>query len=230
MKDVARDPSGESAPEAVQDTVQEWALARVLRALEPLGPLENQAETLEIGCGSGGFTRALEAAGVRVQCADVDRWHEDLEGVQHTPGADLSGPLPFEDARFGAVVALEVLEHVTDPWNAVRELARILQKEGQLFLTLPNFWNVLKGSMSLVGPRPLVPEEADLIGLDNPRFDVKPGITGYAQVHGRDSISVAERTALDEEYVEMCSMKLDVKILLDTFGAVLRTKGEESRV
>jgi O-antigen biosynthesis protein WbqP len=84
--------------------------------------------------------------------------------------------------------------------------------------------------MSLVGPRPLVPEEADLIGLDNARFDVKPGITGYAQVHGRDSISVAERTALDEEYVETCSMKMDVKILFETFGAVLRTRGEESRV
>lgn len=95
---------------------------------------------------------------------------------------------------------------------------------------LPNFWNVLKGTMSLVGPRPLVPEEADLIGLDNLRFTVKPGITGYAQVHGRDSISVAERTALDEQYVETRSMKLDVQILLETFGAVLRTKGEESRV
>jgi lipopolysaccharide/colanic/teichoic acid biosynthesis glycosyltransferase len=95
---------------------------------------------------------------------------------------------------------------------------------------LPNFWNVLKGSMSLVGPRPLVPEEADLIGLDNPRFQVKPGVTGYAQVHGRDSISVAERTALDEQYVETLSMKMDIRILFETFGAVLRTKGEDSRV
>ena len=95
---------------------------------------------------------------------------------------------------------------------------------------LPNFWNVLKGSMSLVGPRPLVPEEADMVGLDNPRFDVKPGVTGYAQVHGRDSISVAERTALDDEYVQMASMKADVKILFETFGAVLHTKGEDSKV
>jgi len=95
---------------------------------------------------------------------------------------------------------------------------------------LPNLWNVLKGSMSLVGPRPLVPEEADLIGLDNPRFQVKPGVTGYAQVHGRDSISVAERTALDERYVETLSMKMDVTILFETFGAVLRTKGEDSKV
>lgn len=95
---------------------------------------------------------------------------------------------------------------------------------------LPNLWNVLKGSMSLVGPRPLVPEEADLVGLDNRRFVVKPGITGYAQVHGRDSISMNERTALDERYVAERSMKLDVRILLATFGAVLRTKGEESKV
>lgn len=95
---------------------------------------------------------------------------------------------------------------------------------------LPNLWNVLKGSMSLVGPRPLVPEEADLVGLDNPRFVVKPGITGYAQVHGRDSISIAERTVLDVEYVEIRSMRVDIRILLETFGAVFRTKGEESRV
>ncbi len=94
---------------------------------------------------------------------------------------------------------------------------------------LPNFWNVLKGPMSLVGPRPLVPDEADLIGLDNPRFSVKPGITGYAQVHGRDSISISERTALDVEYVENRSMRGDIKILIETFGTVLRTKGEESK-
>lgn len=95
---------------------------------------------------------------------------------------------------------------------------------------LPNFWNVLKGSMTLVGPRPLVPEEADLVGLDNPRFEVKPGVTGFAQVHGRDSISVAERTALDEHYVETLTMQGDVKILFETFGAVFRTKGEDSKV
>lgn len=92
---------------------------------------------------------------------------------------------------------------------------------------LPNFVNVLKGSMSLVGPRPLVPEEADLIGLDHPRFSVKPGVTGLAQVHGRDSIALAERTALDEQYVESCSTRLDVEVLLATVGAVFATPGDE---
>ncbi|MFV1999567.1 MAG: sugar transferase [Acidimicrobiia bacterium] len=92
---------------------------------------------------------------------------------------------------------------------------------------LPNFWNVLKGSMSLVGPRPLVQEEAELIGLDHPRFLVKPGITGLAQVHGRDSISLAERTEWDERYVETRSTKLDLGVLFATVGAVFTTPGDQ---
>ncbi len=92
---------------------------------------------------------------------------------------------------------------------------------------LPNFWNVLKGSMSLVGPRPLVQEEAALIGLDHPRFQVKPGITGLAQVHGRDSISLAERTEWDERYVETRSTKLDLEVLFATVGAVITTPGDQ---
>ena len=91
----------------------------------------------------------------------------------------------------------------------------------------PNFWNVLKGSMSLVGPRPLVRSEAELIGLDNPRFTVKPGVTGMAQVHGRDSIGLAERTEWDVRYVEERSTRLDLSILLETARTVLKTPGAE---
>jgi len=94
---------------------------------------------------------------------------------------------------------------------------------------LPNLWNVLKGSMSLVGPRPLVPGEADLVGLDNPRFTVKPGVTGYAQVHGRDTISLEVRTGLDETYVADGSIRLDLKILLETAATVFRNPGAESK-
>jgi lipopolysaccharide/colanic/teichoic acid biosynthesis glycosyltransferase len=92
---------------------------------------------------------------------------------------------------------------------------------------LPNFWNVLKGSMSLVGPRPLVRSEAELIGLDNPRFTVKPGITGMAQIHGRDSIGLAERTEWDERYVEERTTRLDLSILFHTIRTVLSTPGNE---
>jgi lipopolysaccharide/colanic/teichoic acid biosynthesis glycosyltransferase len=90
---------------------------------------------------------------------------------------------------------------------------------------LPNLWNVLKGSMSLVGPRPLVLEEAELVGLDSVRFDVKPGITGLAQVRGRDSINFQEREQYDAEYVENRSVRLDLQILLATVGAVFSEPG-----
>ncbi len=90
---------------------------------------------------------------------------------------------------------------------------------------LPNLINVLKGSMSLVGPRPIVREEAELIGLDHPRFSVKPGVTGLAQVHGRDAISLAERTRWDEQYVIERSSRLDIKILVATVRTVLSLSG-----
>lgn len=93
---------------------------------------------------------------------------------------------------------------------------------------LPNLWNVLKGSMSLVGPRPLVRSEAELIGLDNPRFTVKPGVTGMAQVHGRDSIALGERTEWDERYVEQRTTRLDLEILVATVRTVFSTPGAEN--
>ncbi len=91
---------------------------------------------------------------------------------------------------------------------------------------LPNLWNVLRGHMSLVGPRPLVFAEAEMIGLDNERFQVKPGITGLAQVEGRDTITMAARTALDERYVAQRSLGLDIAILLRTLIAVVRNPGD----
>ena len=91
---------------------------------------------------------------------------------------------------------------------------------------LPNLWNVLRGHMSLVGPRPLVSSEAELIGLDNPRFTVKPGITGLAQVRGRDKITLTERTKLDEEYVANRSLTLDLSILFRTMAAIFRNPGD----
>ena len=91
---------------------------------------------------------------------------------------------------------------------------------------LPNLWNVLEGSMTLVGPRPLVEAEAELVGLQSRRFTVKPGITGLAQVAGRDDLTLAERTALDEQYVDQQSLGRDLSILARTFSAVLTTRGE----
>ena len=86
---------------------------------------------------------------------------------------------------------------------------------------LPNFVNVLKGSMTLVGPRPLVIEEAELIGLEHPRFSVKPGVTGWAQINGfrgeTDTLEKMEkRIEYDLWYIRNHTIWLDLKIILLT--------------
>jgi lipopolysaccharide/colanic/teichoic acid biosynthesis glycosyltransferase len=85
---------------------------------------------------------------------------------------------------------------------------------------------VLKGEMSLVGPRPLLMEYLNLYSPEQARRqEVKPGITGWAQVNGRNALGWRERFELDVWYVDHQSLWLDVKILLRTVGAMLRRKG-----
>jgi lipopolysaccharide/colanic/teichoic acid biosynthesis glycosyltransferase len=93
---------------------------------------------------------------------------------------------------------------------------------------LPNLWNVLVGDMSLVGPRPLVPYEQEMAARLAPggdRLSVRPGITGLAQVSGRDDISMADRARLDAEYVANRSLSLDLAILGRTVAALVRHPG-----
>ena len=88
---------------------------------------------------------------------------------------------------------------------------------------LPSLWNVLKGEMSLVGPRPLLMEYVPLYNsFQNRRHEVKPGITGWAQVNGRNAIGWDEKFKLDVWYVENQSFWLDVKILWMTVLKVLK--------
>ncbi len=88
---------------------------------------------------------------------------------------------------------------------------------------LPQLWNVLRGEMSLVGPRPdLVEQAANYAPADRRRLAVKPGITGWAQVHGRDEIPWEERFRLDAWYVDNWSLGLDARILLRTFAQLGR--------
>jgi len=90
---------------------------------------------------------------------------------------------------------------------------------------LPQLFNVLTGSMSLVGPRPVLPWEADLIDARyRRRFEVKPGMTGLWQVSGRSSLTMVEALDIDVEYVTTRSFGLDVAILLRTIPAVLASR------
>jgi sugar transferase EpsL len=91
---------------------------------------------------------------------------------------------------------------------------------------LPELWNVLKGDMSLVGPRPLLPEYLPLYSREQARrHEVRPGITGWAQVNGRNAISWEEKFRLDVWYVDHYSFVLDLKILMMTLGKVLVREG-----
>jgi sugar transferase EpsL len=91
---------------------------------------------------------------------------------------------------------------------------------------LPELWNVLRGEMSLVGPRPLLMEYLPLYSPEQARrHDVLPGITGWAQVHGRNAITWEEKFRLDVWYVDHRSFLLDLKILALTVGRVLTRRG-----
>ncbi len=91
---------------------------------------------------------------------------------------------------------------------------------------LPELWNVLKGEMSLVGPRPLLMEYLPLYNQEQMRrHEVKPGITGWAQVNGRNALSWEEKFKLDIWYVENHSFWLDIKILFLTVTKVLTRQG-----
>jgi sugar transferase EpsL len=91
---------------------------------------------------------------------------------------------------------------------------------------LPELFNVLKGDMSLVGPRPLLMEYLDRYTAEQARrHEARPGITGWAQVNGRNAISWEEKFALDLWYVDHCSLWLDIKILFLTIWKVLRREG-----
>ena len=91
---------------------------------------------------------------------------------------------------------------------------------------LPQLVNVLKGDMALIGPRPLLPQYLPLYSPEQARrHDVRPGITGWAQCHGRNAISWAEKFKLDVWYVDHLSLKTDIRVIFTTIKRVFRREG-----
>src|ERR1700743_1385349 len=91
---------------------------------------------------------------------------------------------------------------------------------------LPQLWNVIRGDMSLIGPRPLLPQYLERYSaIQRRRHEVRPGITGLAQVKGRNALSWDEKFELDVQYVDRLSAALDGEILLLTIASVLRRQG-----
>lgn len=94
---------------------------------------------------------------------------------------------------------------------------------------IPELFNVLKGDMSLIGPRPLLVRYLDRYNAEqHHRHDVRPGLTGYAQAHGRNGVSWEDKFAMDVWYTKNVTFINDVKIILDTISTVLRHEGISS--
>jgi sugar transferase EpsL len=138
---------------------------------------------------------------------------------------------PFRMLKFRTMVrdALERAREVTDdPFGVVENDPRVTRPGRFLRRTgldeLPQLWNVLRGEMSLVGPRPdLVEQAAHYSEHDRRRLAVEPGITGWSQVNGRESIGWPERIEQDIWYIDHWSLRLDLKILWRTVSELGRS-------
>ena len=137
-------------------------------------------------------------------------------------------PRPGKDAEVFELVKFRTMllpdaTHVTDAERLTR-LGKFLRASS--LDELPTLWNVLRGEMSLVGPRPLLVEYLERYTPEQARrHQVRPGVTGLAQVKGRNGLSWDEKLALDVDYVDRRSFWLDMHILLGTVGVVLRRRG-----
>ncbi|MDZ4992191.1 sugar transferase [Clostridium perfringens] len=164
---------------------------------------------------------------------------------------DSSGPIVFGHTRIGkdgkeikvykfrSMVenAQEVFENFTPEQKAefnknfklendprITKIGNFLRKTS--LDELPQLWNIIKGDMSVVGPRPIVKKEMVKYGKSFKKvFSVKPGLTGYWQANGRSDTTYDERVAMDLYYVDNKSLSLDLKIIIQTFVSVIKKEG-----
>lgn len=136
---------------------------------------------------------------------------------------------PFIIYKFRSMIDSAPHQVATEDFDNSREyitnVGRILRKSS--LDELPQLFNVLKGEMSLIGPRPLIPNEKKVLKLRDRlgATSVLPGITGLAQVHGRDELNDEEKAKYDSEYASKISLKLDLYIFFKTILDVIQSKG-----
>jgi lipopolysaccharide/colanic/teichoic acid biosynthesis glycosyltransferase len=132
---------------------------------------------------------------------------------------------PFEMIKFRTMLdATDQQGNLLPDSERLTRLGRFLRSTS--IDELPELWNVLKGDMSLVGPRPLLMEYLALYSPEQSRrHEVRPGVTGWAQVNGRNAISWDEKFALDLWYVDNRSLWLDLRIIWMTLQKVFRREG-----
>ena len=154
---------------------------------------------------------------------------------------DSPGPVMFRQKRVGKhKTYFEILKFRTMRSDCPKDVPTHLMKDPSRWLTrtgrflrrtsideLPQIFNILKGDMSIVGPRPALWNQYDLIE-ERDKYganDVTPGLTGWAQVNGRDALDIEEKARLDGEYVKNLGFAMDLKCFLRTITAVIRAEG-----
>ena len=150
------------------------------------------------------------------------------------------GPVIFKSRRVGRGGVLFTMLKFRTMREDAPQLATHLVVNPEVFISpiggllrgtsldeLPQLWNVLRGEMSLVGPRPALFNQDDLVALRRQSGvdALRPGITGWAQVRGRDALSTKEKEVLDKYYLENRSFLFDLKILMLTILKVLKSEG-----
>lgn len=154
---------------------------------------------------------------------------------------DSPGPVLFKQTRVGIGKShFSILKFRTMRIDTPKDMPTHLLNNPDLYITkvgkflrkssldeLPQIWNIFIGEMSIVGPRPALWNQYDLIG-ERDKYganDILPGLTGWAQVNGRDELAISDKAKLDGEYTRNISFTLDFKCILRTFVSVLRTDG-----
>lgn len=162
-----------------------------------------------------------------VPLAAVTVW---LHFANKGAGAFFLQERPGKNARIFRVVKFKTMTDERDAEGRLLPDAKRLTKVGRFVRStsideLPQLWNVLKGDMSLIGPRPLLVQYLPLYSPEQARrHEVRPGITGWAQVNGRNFLPFSKRFELDVWYVDNCSFILDLKIVLRSIKKVLLRK------
>lgn len=134
---------------------------------------------------------------------------------------------PGKDSRIFKVIKFKTMTDTRDANGTLLPDAQRLTKVGRFVRStsideLPQLFNVLKGDMALIGPRPLLIKYLPLYSREQARrHEVRPGITGWAQCHGRNAISWSEKFKLDVWYVDHCSLWIDIKVIFITIKKVV---------
>lgn len=184
------------------------------------------------------FKRAIDIAAsggallvLSVPLAVVTVW---LHFANKGAGAFFFQERPGKDGKIFRVVKFKSMTDERDENGKLLPNEMRITKIGKIIRKtsldeLPQLWNVFKGDMSLIGPRPLLPRYLILYTPEQARrHELRPGITGWAQVNGRNNITWTDKFKLDTWYVDNCSFVLDCKIILKTIKNVLLRKGIDS--